>query len=140
MKFHWDLKDKAYEDYRKDQHEYTDDDCGDGTYIGAVRIGDLCFDILDWGNHLWFDLYVGGVNTGYGSSIKQEYLDYPYDFADVCSFRWDKDVKEISIKKFREEVSEFIKFHLQRNRLYTPVGYNEPVDLLNKANEELKIW
>ena len=50
MKIKWYLKEEEYEKYRKHQHEYEDgDDYDYGDYIGSARIGNLCFDIINYG-------------------------------------------------------------------------------------------
>lgn len=68
MKFKWNLQ-PEFERYKKDQRSYKQEE-GSGEYVGSVRVGNLCFDIIDWGNHLWFDLYVGGVDTSYDATYK----------------------------------------------------------------------
>lgn len=139
MEIKWYLKEEEYEKYRKHQHEYEDgDDYGD--YIGSARVGNLCFDIINWGNHLWFDLYVGGVDTGYGYSCREEYKDYPYDYADSCSFRWDDDVKNISLEEFQKELSEYIKEHIKTLEGYVTDVKAMAINLIDKANEELQLW
>lgn len=82
-----------------------------GLYLGAARCGDVCFDILarderspeeypetnaiDHGGkqpvYLDFDLYVGGIDDGYGYSDRNpETPSYPYTnaafVADDCGF------------------------------------------------------
>ena len=71
MDWIWFMKEEDYESFRVHQHDFDENDEMEGSYIGAVRSGDLCFDIYNWGNHLWFDLYVGGVDTGYGYSDRE---------------------------------------------------------------------
>lgn len=140
MEIKWFLKEEEYEKYRKHQHEYQDEDCAEGEYIGSARLGNLCFDILNWGNHLWFDLYVGGVDTGYGYSDREGFKNYPYDFADSVSFRWDEDVSEVSIEEFEKDLSEYIEEHINSYEGYvTDIGAM-PVDLIGKANENLQLW
>ena len=143
MEIKWYLEEDEYENYRKHQHEYDFDDqdgSGEGNYIGSVRTGNLCYDILEWGNHLWFDLYVGGVDTGYGYSDKEGYKNYPYDYADSCSFRWDKDVSKINIEEFKNELTQFIEKKLIYDKEYLSYLEVKKVNLIEKANEELKLW
>lgn len=144
MEIKWYLKEEEYEKYRKHQHEYSEKDTQDGNaegeYIGSARVGNLCFDILNWGNHLWFDLYVGGVNTGYGYSCREEYKDYPYDYADSCSFRWDDDVKDTSLEEFQKELTEYIEEHIEKLEGYVTDVKAMAVSLIDKANEELQLW
>ena len=128
-----------YERYRKQQHEYKDDDVY-GEYIGSARIGNLCFDIINWGNHLWFDLYVGGVDTGYGYSQQDGYEDYPYDYADSGSFIWDDDVKNTSLEEFQKQLTEYIIEHIETLEGYVTDVKTMAISLIDKANEELQLW
>ena len=143
MNIKWFLEEKEYEKYKKYQHEYDYEDqdgSGEGEYIGSVRVGNLCFDILSWGNHLWFDLYVGGVDSGYGYSDKENFKDYPYDYADEISFRWDKDVSDTSLEEFQKELSDYIENLIYSKKEYVSYFKGMTVDLIEKANEKLKLW
>ena len=123
-------------------------------YVGCVRVGELCFDILlqnvGYGEGeklvMVYDLYVGGVDTGYGYSDTvraqkmyngESYDDteknptFPYDYAEGGSFEdsmisWNYD----DFKKHAEaEFEKFIK------------TWKYPhASLLDKANEPLHIW
>lgn len=139
MEIRWYLLEGEYEKYRKQQHEFEEGD-GYGEYIGSVRAGNICFDIINWGNHLWFDLYVGGVDTGYGYSDRNGFENYPYDYADECSFSWHEDVQNISLEQFEKDLGEYIKEHIETLEGYvTDIGAI-PVSLIDKANEELQLW
>lgn len=141
MKIVWIMKKKDFENYRRHQHDdYGDDGCCEGEYIGAVRVGNLCFDILNWGNHLWFDLYVGGVDTGYGYSERKKYKGYPYDFCDECSFKWEMELKDTSFQKFKEELSSFIEKHILNHKEYVTDRRAISVSLIDKANQPLTVW
>lgn len=136
MELKWRLNEDEFERYKVNQHnpEYQLEGSGDGNYIGCVRCGELCYDILEWGNHIWFDLYVGGVDTGYGYGKD----NYPYDYCDVASFSFWYDVSNYSVKEFKNVLSAYI-----REELKTVVGYyvyGEEVNLIEKANKELKEW
>lgn len=139
MKLIWFLTEEEYKKYQHHQKEYKDGDC-DGEYIGCVRAGTLCFDILNWGNHLWFDLYVGGVDTGYGYSKKEGFANYPYDYCDVSSFRWDKDVSLTGIEEFEKELSGYIEEHIRSHERYVTDVAAISVSLIDKAEEELQLW
>ena len=134
----WFLNENDYEDYRKNQKKPENTGDCEGEYIGSARIGNLCFDILNYGNHLWFDLYVGGVDSGYGYSIKDEYKNYPYDFADSISFKYEDDVSNIPLDDFKNKISSFIEEHLNKLKTYECKG--QTIDLLSKANECLVLW
>ena len=61
-------------------------------HIGSVRIGTLCFDLIERKgkrdkNYLYADLYVGGIDTGYGYGKD----DYPYTYVDWISRQWTVD-------------------------------------------------
>jgi len=134
MKFKWNLQ-PEFQRYKENQHTYTTES-ESGEYVGSVRVGNLCFDIINWGNHLWFDLYVGGVDTGYGYGAD----DYPYDYCDVASFAWNDDLTDISDDDFKMELEKYIEEHIYANEGYvTDVGAI-PVSLIDKANEELREW
>lgn len=134
MKFKWNLQ-PEFERYKTNQRNYKQEE-GSGEYVGSVRTGNLCFDIINWGNHLWFDLYVGGVDTGYGYGAD----NYPYDYCDVASFSWNDDLTDVSDDNFKRELEEYIEEHINANEGYvTDIGAT-PVSLIDKANEDLKEW
>lgn len=134
MKFKWKLL-PEFERYKRNQKKY-EQDSGSGEFVGFVRVGNLCFDILDWGNHLWFDLYVGGVDTGYGYGVD----NYPYDYCDVASFTWKDNLTDVSNDDFKKELEEYIEEHINAIEGYITDVKAIPVSLIDKANEELKEW
>lgn len=134
MNFKWNLQ-PEFERYKKNQKTHSDDD-GSGEYIGSVRVGNLCFDIIDWGSHLWFDLYVGGVDTGYSYGAD----NYPYDYCDTASFAWNDDLTNTSDDEFKKELERYIEELINTYERYvTDIGAI-PVNLIEKANTELKEW
>lgn len=137
MKFKWNLQ-PEFERYKRDQATFINNknEEGNGEYVGCVRVGNLCFDIINWGDHLWFDLYVGGVNTGYGYGVD----DYPYDFCDVAGFKWDDCLINTSDDDFKRELEEYIEEHINAVEGYVTDFKAIPVSLTDKANEELKEW
>lgn len=66
--FVWNLNENEFENFKEKQRTYKESNY-DGGWIGNVRCGLLCFDIIDFDTFLHFDLYVGGVDTGYGYVI-----------------------------------------------------------------------
>lgn len=90
-------------------------------YIGSARTGDICFDfvVLDDryegdGGEVYFnlDLYVGGIDSGYGYSDRNpETPNYPYDFRDGCGGLL-KDYLGLSldelVKKLEAEMTEYL--------------------------------
>ncbi len=136
MKFKWNLL-EGFAEYKRNQANYINgDEEGYGNYVGNVRFGNLCYDIVEWGDHLWFDLYVGGVDTGYGYGVD----DYPYDWCDLAGFPWNDYLANTSDEDFKREVEEFIEEHINQFEGYITSIKAIPVDLVAKANEELREW
>ena len=123
-----------------------------GEYLGCCRTGDLCFDIRAWSpGEFWtgwgFELFCGGVDSGYGYSYKEAMdtgkykskwdvpvgLEYPYDEAGSGDFPEGFETYTLAeFQKAAETVfEEFIK---EQNKIYSEA------DLLAKANEELHVW
>ena len=133
MKFYWNnFTKKDFVDYcakMKNNTLHADD------YVGAVRVGDLCFDLVlrsyDEGKSLvlTYDLYVGGVDSGYGYNKKD---DYPYDdaeggdFNDTCISMTYEDFQKIAESSFA--------YYIKHCEFY------DSANLIEKANEELHIW
>lgn len=135
MEFVWVLKEETFKEYKKRQRRSSHTE--EGSYIGAVRTGELCFDIMDYGNHLWFDLYVGGVATRYGYSVDGY---YPYDFCGEVSFKWEKELLNTSYESFKQEIEIFIQKYLSDRSYYITDPCQICVNLIEKANNELRIW
>ena len=128
----------SYEDYITNMH-YND-------FVGSVRIGNLCFDVLvgeddNGGACVYYDLYVGGVDTGYGYSNPNKFDplnyngqdDYPYDYAGGGTFK--EPIRSMSydvFKKYAESVME--NYIYQTEKDYTLCS------LVAKANEDLFVW
>ena len=139
MKFDWSgFTADDFVDYcarMENSMEYADN------YIGNVRVGELCFDLVlrDYeGNGtlvLTYDLYVGGVDSGYGYSRIDE--GYPYDYAegsdfdDTCiSIPYD-EFQKIAETAFRN----YIKWYNQSGAAYGTYS-----DLNEKAEAPLHVW
>ena len=135
MEFKWNLQ-PEFAEYKKNQKSYGKDDEGSGEYVGCARCGNLCFDIMDWGNHLWFDLYVGGVDTGYGYGDDE----YPYDYCDVASFKWDADLTDTTDEVFESTVERYIEEHICAFGSYITDVKAITVSLIDKASERLREW
>lgn len=129
--FNWDgFSEEIFNKYKKDTREGSiiADDC-----LGLVRIGNLCFDIItrNYENEesvvLDADLYVGGVDSGYGYSSS----GYPYDFAG--GFTISDEIKTMSYLEFKAyleiELKNFIYFFKHSG-----------ADLIELAHKELNIW
>lgn len=116
-----------YKEKYKDCELYVD------TYLGCARVGELCFDFVTreftkGTLTLTYDLYVGGIDTGYGYGLN----DYPYDFADGGSF---KDVTNMTYKEFVLYAEKVMAEYINENE--NKYGY---ASLTEKANEDLKKW
>ena len=153
MKFKWNLQ-PEFQRYKENQHTYTKES-ESGEYVGSVRVGNLCFDIMDWGNHLWFDLYVGGVDTGYGYGADTTKggsytvggpLDTPVtgkiEETGARSMTIEDINKIIGVydDDFKKELEEYIEEHINAMEGYVTDFKAIPVSLIDKANEELKEW
>jgi hypothetical protein len=115
-------------------------------YLGSVRVGDLCFDLLTKFNTnndmvLAYDLYVGGIDTGYGYSNPNKFNpekykeedDYPYDY--VSGLEFGDSCISMCYEKFQKFAeAEFEHFVIVENESY------KLASLIEKANEELKVW
>ena len=101
-------------------------------YIGAVHVGDLCFDFLlrqyEESAPLWldYDLYVGGIDQGYGYGRS----DYTYEYADGGGF--GKEVLELSYEDFKNMAEKIMAEYIEK--------YDRSYNLVQKANEPLHIW
>lgn len=107
-------------------------------YIGSIRIGTLCFDLLerqeDSKKYLYADLYVGGIDTGYAYGED----DYPYTYIDQIYERLDFDKLPNHYKEFRKLMEERIT---RRIRHAKPIiDGNIEFSLQEKVMEDLKIW
>ena len=111
--------------------------CYPDDYIGAVRIGELCFDLVTRkyseaeGIVLTYDLYVGGVDSGYGYSRIEP--DYPYDYAEGSDF--EDSCISLSYEEFRQIAeAAFLRYLNEGQVFYTGA------DLRLMAEKPLHIW
>jgi hypothetical protein len=133
MKFNWD--NFTAEDFVNycalvENNEIEGDNC-----IGNVTAGNLCFDLVtreiganDMG--LDYDLYVGGIDTGYRYSEKN---NYPYDyqggscFIDSCISMTYDDFKVYAEKELETYIENEDKYY-------------KDCSLIEKAYEDSIIW
>lgn len=109
-----------------------------GDYVGNVRVGDICFDILqiEYDDSLWIDPYVGGVDTGYGYGKD----NYPYDYVIEIGTSMERDEYEnLTYEQFVEEIETHLTDNINRKIKYTAEN-GEVVNLIDKANEPLGVW
>lgn len=95
-------------------------------YVGFVCVGDLCFELnlrADDGIFcLDYDLYVGGIDDGYGYGMN----DYPYTYADGGAL-----MVPPSYKEFKSSAEKVFTEYINDYGLY---------DLPEKASIPLHIW
>lgn len=155
MKFAWGIDEEKWGAFAKAINEenflaaYDEGDC-----IGCCRVGDLCFDIRAWNGGDWtgwgFELFCGGVDTGYGYSAREamktgkyenkwevpDELQYPYDEVDYGEFDmwYNEPLPPLDEFKVKAETvfEEFINSHRD--------SYIDNADLMAKANEPLHVW
>ena len=129
MEFNWNDFTKTNfnavcEELKSDEH---DEIC-----VGQVRVGDLCFDLVtrEYNDKLCldYDLYVGGVDTGYGYAD-----DYPYDYAGGGSF--DESCANMTYEEFKVYAEKIMEDYIKNEENV----YNH-ASLIEKSNEELKVW
>lgn len=129
MEFNWNDFDKkgfdiACEELKADEH--------DEIFLGSVRVGNLCFDIVtrEYGDKLYldYDLYVGGVDTGYGYAD-----DYPYDNVGGGSF--DESCVGMTYEAFKTYAEKIMENYINDEE----TAYVH-ASLIKKANEELNVW
>lgn len=132
MKFVWEISEKDWDNYPKLMKECSDFDGMVNTagVVGNCRIGDLIFDIRAWGDYkhgcgLGYELFVGGVDTGYNETFD----GYPYDIVEEYD-EFPISVLGMKLEEF-EKMAEpvFEKFIKDVNCRY------KLADLLAKANE-----
>lgn len=139
MKFKWNFSEEIYEKYKRNQRNHDLADAY-GKFLGCIRTGNLCFDIMNYGNMdcgncLVFELYVGGVDTGYGYGKD----NYPYDLCDVNDIENNEDLSNVKFEDFKKEMEEYLEEHIKALEGYVAFG-NINVNLIDKANEPLKEW
>ena len=122
--FNWDgFSEAAWKDCdRQSRIDFFTD-----TWVGNVRVGDICFDLVfrcfdaDMPLTLTYDAYVGGIDDGYGYGEN----GYPYTEADggtLCDFYdWSYEV-------FKEMAETEL------------AGFIEERHLEDKASQPLHIW
>lgn len=108
-------------------------------HIGSVRIGTLCFDLIERKgkrdkNYLYADLYVGGIDTGYGYGKD----DYPYTYVDWISRRWTVDKLPKDYRSFKKEIEEKLTMLIKHARSITLK--RKQYSLQEKILDDVKIW
>ena len=81
--YDFDWQDFSESRYNETRAKMNDNPAHDGLFVGCVRVGELCFDLVlrDYGEpkpSLDYDLYVGGIDDGYGYGKDC----YPYTYAE----------------------------------------------------------
>lgn len=154
MKFYWEMNENTWENFADaiDRGAYQVAYM-EGEYLGCCRVGELCFDVRAWSGGEWtgwgFELYCGGVDSGYGYSGKEamennskyyitkwdvpDELLYPYDEVDYGEF--PDGFETYTLEEFQKEAERvFEEFIKEANKSYGEA------DLIAKANEPLHEW
>ena len=105
----------------------------------SVRIGTLCFDLIERKgkrdkNYLYADLYVGGIDTGYGYGKD----DYPYTYVDWISRQWTVDKLPKDYRSFKKEIEEKLTMLIKHARSITLK--RKQYSLQEKILDDVKIW
>lgn len=132
MKFSW--NEFTENDFINYCTRMKNDMISDGDYIGCVRVGDLCFDLVvreyNIGKRMLdYDLYVGGIDDGY-SPIES---DYPYSFDGGGTFE-----NGIMVNLTYEEFKTIAEYAFED--FITNEGSSHNVSLIEKASETLHVW
>lgn len=150
MNFVWDMNEK---DWNKFTNAVKRNDLDlaymEGEYLGCCRVGDLCFDIRAWHGGEWagwgFELFCGGVDSGYGYSSREamatgnyeskwdvpDELLYPYDEVDYGEF--PNGFASYSLTEFQRKAEEIFE------QFIADCNY-DTADLTAKANASLHVW
>ena len=140
MEFCWD--EFTEEDFMKYKFDMQNGKLVADDWVGNVRIGELCCDLVlreytEGELTLTYDVYVGGVDSGYGYSTREamatgKYKDkyevpdeeqYPYDYADGGDF--DDSCVSLSythLKKMAEaKIADFIRLNNLQEKANAPL-------------------
>lgn len=143
MKFVWEITEEDWEKYPEELKKAAEEDAqyyGDGNIdegdvntagvFGCCRVGNLVFDLRAWGQYhdygIGYELYVGGVDTGYNTTLN----GYPYDLVEDYG-EFPAEVLKMGLKNF-EKMAEpvFGNFIKEQAKKY------KYADLIEKANED----
>ena len=102
-------------------------------HIGSVRIGTLCFDLIERKGKR-DNLYVGGIDTGYGYGKD----DYPYTYVDWISRQWTVDKLPKDYRSFKKEIEEKLTMLIKHARSITLK--RKQYSLQEKILDDVKIW
>lgn len=132
-KFIWNLSEESW-------FNFLSEDWPTEIFLGTVRCGDLCWDIMAVNKKLYADLYVGGVDTGYGYSREAETCGYPYDMCQEYSFDY-KGSTDVGLCQFKNDIERHILEFLNSELAPVYTTHNgQIVNLVHKAVSEVKEW
>ena len=130
MKFNWDGF--IEEDFANYCATIENEKMFDNDSVGCIRIGDLCFDLVlrEYNNEfvLDYDLYVGGVDDGYGYGKD----NYPYTEGGGGTF--EDSLISMSYDDFVKQAEEAFTDYIYHS------NYSAEYNLVDKANEPLHTW
>lgn len=136
MKFDW--VDFTETDYNKYIEKCVAKIFDSHDYLGVVRIGDICIELIDsdWfgandeydelEHILMFNFYVAHEDTGYG--YKDDGM--PYDYAD--GFDMTEMPYNLSYEEFKAKAEKLFMEYIE--------AYNGDYSLVEHANKPLEAW
>jgi len=136
MNFHWYINDDDWKNYPdKVKGAFDFDGCANTAgVVGYARVGELCFDLRAWGNRsengLGYELFVGGVDSGYNETAK----GYPYDLVDEYD-EFPMGVLKLPLEEFKKLAEPVFEGFIQM-----AAHTYKRADLIAKANEPLHEW
>ena len=137
MKLNWTCNKEELKKYFKNRNNNKAEE--DSDYIINIRAGVLCYDLIeryiDGIFYLYAELYVGGIDSGYGY-VDRDTKRYPYDYCDSGCCYWkvddfkNKDINTI-LEIIESDITERI---IQSDNIYNGKS------LIEMANKELLVW
>lgn len=104
----------------------------DNDYVGCVTVGVLCFDfiVMEYNDELVlnYDLYIGGIDDGYGYGKD----NYPY--TEGGGGRFENSLIFMSYNNFVKQAEELLTDYIYNS------NYSTKYNLIERANEPLHVW
>lgn len=148
--FDWtEFQPSALEEFRR---LASSDPQEDQVYLGCVRVGDLCFDLCVWYVNgdidFGFDLYVGGVDDGYGYSSREAMKTGKYASKQEVPTEEQYPYTHFAGAGFSNPqicwFADYDKFVNYANNTFTEFIIEEDqhtgLDLIGKARQPLRRW
>ena len=130
MKFNW--KGFTEEDFVNYCATIENNQMFDNDFVGRVTVGDLCFDFIVREDNdelvLDYDLYIGGIDDGYG------YGKGNYPYTEGGGGRFANSLIFMSYNDFVKQAEELLTDYIYNS------NYSTKYNLIEKANEPLRVW